>query len=115
MQAQLNTLHPQMTDVAGKIGGMTDVPASLKTQFETLKKDYDAVRVKFGVPTAGAAPAGRGGGGGGGGRAGGAPDQNVLARVGAVKNSIMSIWEAPSASMSRQAASAQSALAAAIT
>jgi hypothetical protein len=116
VQAQLNALHPQMTDIAGKIGGMENVPASVKAQFESLNKDYQAVRVKFGVPTAGAAPAaGRGGGGGGGGRGGGAPDQNVLARVGAAKQAVMGIWESPSAAITRQAGTAQSQLSAAIT
>lgn len=115
VQAQLQTLHPQMVDIAGKIGGMSNVPASVKSQFDALNKDYDAVRVKFGVPTNAAPQAGRGGGGGGGGRAGGAPDQNVLARVGAAKGAIMGIWEAPSAAVTRQATTAQSQLAAAIT
>jgi hypothetical protein len=112
VQASLNTLHPQMVDIAGKIGGMTNVPASLKSQFESLNKDYDAVRVKFGVP-AGPPAAGRGGGGGG--RGGGAADQNVLARVGASKAAIMGIWEAPSDAVSRQAASARTSLLAAIS
>ena len=114
VQAQLSTLHPQMTDIAGKIGGMANVPANVKSQFEALNKDYEAVRVKFGVPV-GPPQAGRGGGGGGGGRGGGAPDQNVLARVAAAKNGIMGIWEPPSAAMTRQAANAQSALSAAIS
>jgi hypothetical protein len=115
VQQSLNTLHPQMTDIAGKIDGMANVPGSAKSQFEALKKDFDAVRVKFGVPSGGAAAPGRGGGGGGGGgRAGGAPDPNVLARVAASKAVIMGIWEPPSAAVTRQATSAQSALASAI-
>jgi photosystem II stability/assembly factor-like uncharacterized protein len=113
VQAQLNTLHPQMTDIAGKIGGMSTVPANVKSQFESLNKDYEAVRVKFGVP-AGPPAAGRGGGGGGG-RGGGAPDQNVLARVAASKAAIMGIWEPPSDAVTRQAATARSSLLAAIT
>jgi len=114
VQASLNMLHPQMTDIAAKIGGMANVPASAKSQFESLNKDYEAVRVKFGVPSGLAAP-GRGGGGGGGGRGGGAPDQNALARVAASKATIMGIWEPPSDAVSRQAASARTALMAAIT
>jgi hypothetical protein len=114
VQQTLNTLHPQIGDIAGKIGGMANVPASAKSQFEALRKDFDAVRVKFGVPAGAAAAPGRGGGGGGG-RAGGAPDQNVLARVAAAKATIMSIWEPPSGAVTRQAASAQSALASAIS
>ncbi len=112
VQAQLNTLHPQMTDIGGKIGGLSNVPANVKSQFESLNKDYEAVRVKFGVPV-GPPAAGRGGGGGG--RGGGAADQNVLARVGAAKAAIMSIWEAPSDAVTRQAATARMQLMAAIT
>ena len=74
VQASLNALHPQMTDIAGKIGGMENVPANVKSQFESLNKDYEAVRVKFGVPVGAAAQAGRGGGGGGGGGGGAAAD-----------------------------------------
>jgi hypothetical protein len=111
VQATLNQLHPQMTDVAGKIGAAANVPANVKSQFEALNRDYEAVRVKFGVPVA-APAAGRGGGGGG--RGGGAADQNVLGRLGAAKNAIMSIWEPPSDAVSRQAASARTALTAAI-
>jgi photosystem II stability/assembly factor-like uncharacterized protein len=110
MQASLNTLHPQMTDIAGRIGGLANVPAGVKTQFEALNRDYEAVRVKFGVPTGAAAP----GRGGGGGRGGAAADQNVLGRVAAAKASIMNIWEPPSAAVSSQAASARNALSTAI-
>jgi hypothetical protein len=116
VQASLNTLHPQMTSIAGRIDSMANVPASVKAQFQSLNRDYEAVRVKFGVPSGAAAAAGRGGGGGGGGggRGGGAAD-NALGRVAAVKNAIMNIWEAPSEAASRQAASARTALTAAIT
>lgn len=113
VQASLNALHPQMVDVAGKIGAAAGVPANLKSQFEALNRDYNAVRVKFGVPSGAAAAGGRAGGGGGG-RGGGAAD-NALARVGAVKNVIMSIWEPPSEAVSRQSASARTALSSAMT
>ena len=64
-----------------------------------MNKELDAVRKKFGVPLAAAA----GGGGGGGGR-GAAPvdPENVLARTSTLKNSIMSVWETPSAALVRQ-------------
>ena len=110
VQASLNALHPQMTDIAGKIGGMENVPANVKSQFESLNKDYEAVRVKFGVP-AGAPQAGRGGGGGGG----AAAMQNALARVAAAKANVMGVWEPPSAAVSNQATSARSALSAALS
>jgi len=115
IQQQLNMLHPQMTDIAGKIGGMANVPASVKSQFESLNKEYEAVRVKFGVPVQAVAPGRGGGGGGGGGRAGGAPDQNILNRVAASKAAILGIWEPPSDAVSRQAASSRTALMAAIS
>jgi hypothetical protein len=112
VQGRLNSLHPQITDVAGKIKDRTDVPANVKSQFDALNTAYQAVRVKFGVPIAAPAAGGRGGGGGFG-RGGGAPD-NALAQVGLAKNNVMGIWEAPSAAVSRQAASARTALTSAI-
>ena len=81
MAAALNPLYAQMNDVADKLKTASNVPAPVKAQFDALKKDFDAVRVKFGVPAAGgggagggggaAAPAGAGRGGRGGGRGGG--------------------------------------------
>jgi photosystem II stability/assembly factor-like uncharacterized protein len=112
VQNTLNALHPQMTAAVTAVAANTSMPANVKSQFEALNRDYEAVRVKFGVPV-GAAQGGRGGGGGG--RGGGAPDPNVLARLGAVKGAIMGIWEPPSAAMTTQATSARSALAAAIS
>jgi hypothetical protein len=113
VQQQLSALFPQMSTVAGSLASNTSVPAGTKSQFEALQKDFDAVRVKFGVPPQ-AAQGGRGGGGGGG-RGGGAPDQNLLNRVGAAKGAVMGIWEAPSDAVSRQAASARTGLLAAIS
>ncbi|HEX6314245.1 MAG TPA: hypothetical protein VFZ73_05270 [Gemmatimonadaceae bacterium] len=109
IQQRLNMLHPQMTDIAGKIGGMANVPASVKSQFDALNREYEAVRVKFGVPVTPAQ------GGRGGGRGGAGADQNVLARTAAAKTSVMNVWEAPSEAVSRQAASSRTALLAAIT
>jgi photosystem II stability/assembly factor-like uncharacterized protein len=115
VQQQLNTLYPQMTSIAGSLSSNASVPAGTKSQFEALNKDFDAVRVKFGVPAGQPAQGGRGGGGGGGGRGGGAPDQNLLNRVAASKGAVMGIWEAPSDAVSRQAASARTGLLAAIS
>jgi hypothetical protein len=111
VQQSLNTLHPQMTSIAGSLASNSAVPANVKAQFDALNRDYEAVRVKFGVPIA-TAPAGRGGGGGG--RGGGAADQNILARVAASKNTLIAIWEPPSAAVTRQANTAQSQLTSAI-
>lgn len=98
----LNALYPQMADVAKKVAEGSNVPANVKTQFETLNKDFDAVRKKFGVPLpAPGAAGGRGGGGGGRGGAGANPE-NVLGRTTALRNGIMGIWEPPSGALSRQ-------------
>ena len=67
MTAALGPMYTQMNDVAEKLKTANNVPAATKTQFDALKKEFDAVRVKFGVP----APA-PGGGGRGGAAAGGA-------------------------------------------
>jgi hypothetical protein len=109
MAARLNALHPQMVDAAGKVAG-SSASAAAKAQFETLNKDYEALRVKFGVPTPTQAAGGFGGGGGGG-RGGGAGDtQNLVARAGTIKNSIMGIWEMPSDALMKQYADIKLAL-----
>jgi hypothetical protein len=97
--ASLNTVYGQLADVSKKLGEKPDVPASVKSQFESFQKDMDATRKKFGVPfnqNAG------GRGGGGGGRGGAVDPENVLARGSGLKQSLMGVWEAPSASMVRQ-------------
>jgi hypothetical protein len=105
---KLNTLFPQMTAAATKIRAASNVPADVKSRFEAFNKDYDSLRVKFGVPI------GAGGGGGGGGRGGGDP-RNALARLSGVKGGIMGIWEAPSVGATRQADEAKAALTKAMT
>jgi hypothetical protein len=109
--AALNALYPQMAEVGKRVSENSNVPANVKAQFEALGKSVDSVRKKFGVPI----PAAGGGRGGGGGR-GNAPDpENVLARETAVKNQLMNVWEAPSASMVREATQAKADLPKAIT
>ena len=101
----LNPFHEQMTGVVAKIGGMADVPADVKARFEALNKEYEAVRVKFGVPSgaAAAAAAGRGGRGGGGfGGGGGGGDTSLAGRIGQMKNQIMAFQEPPSDYLVRQ-------------
>jgi hypothetical protein len=109
----LNALYPQVNAAAAKIKDATNVPAGVKTAFETLKNDFDAVRVKFGVPIV----AGRGGGGGGGavGGRGGAEPENVLARTSALKVRVMGIWESPSEGTVRQTAAEKLAVQNAVT
>ena len=112
----LNALNAQMTDAATKVAA-SSAPATVKPQFETLNRDFTAVRAKFGVPfPAPAAAGGRGGGGGGGFGGGAAPDpQNLLARAGTVKTQIMSIWEPPSEALVRQYTEVKASLPKAIT
>jgi hypothetical protein len=101
----LTPLHTQITELAGKIGGMANVPEATKTQFIGVQKEFDAVRVKFGVPLAPPDAGGRGGRGGGG--RGGGPavnPANILARTATVKTRVMSFYDVPSDAMMAQAA-----------
>jgi len=111
MERKLSALNTQMNDAATKVKSAANVPDAVKAQFADVSKQFDSVRVKFGV--GGAAAAGRGAGGGGGGR--GAVDlSNALARTGAAKSAIMGIWETPSAGMLKQSADSKAALTKAI-
>ncbi len=103
----LNTLYPQMTEAASKLKDATNVPADVKAQFDALQKQFDAVRVKFGVPIQ---QAGGRGFGGGGGRGGAIDPENVLARTSALKTQILAIWEVPSDALLRQYNELKSAL-----
>ena len=106
MTNALNALYPQMTDLAGKIAGMTNVPAPVKAQFDAANKEFDAIRTKFGVPpAAGGGGGGRGGGGGGGGFGGGggaANDADLVGRAGTVKTQILAFVETPSDSLMKR-------------
>jgi hypothetical protein len=93
----LNTLYPQMTDAAKKLSDSSGVPAKTKAQFDSLNKDFESLRKRFGVPIPVPAAGGRGGGGG---RGGPPPDpENVLARTVTLKNQLVSVWETPSTAM----------------
>ncbi|MBL8980659.1 MAG: hypothetical protein JNL26_00650 [Gemmatimonadetes bacterium] len=108
----LAALFRDISGVAAKVDSSA-APANVKSDFAAFRKDFDALRGKFGIgaPAAG----GFGGGGGGGGAAAqAAAAANVLGRVGNVKGAIMGIWETPSAGSLAQANSARSALTAAI-
>ncbi len=104
----LGALYPQVT-AAGTRLGASSAPAAVKAQFDVFTKEFDAVRVKFGVP---AAVGGRGGGGGG---RGGAVAGDVLAPVATLKVQAGGIWEAPSDAVVRQSAAAKLALQLAVT
>lgn len=112
--AALGPLYTQMTDLAGKMAGMTNVPDAVKTQFTAVQKEFDTVRAKFGVP---AGPAAAGAGRGGGGFGGAAPvnNTNVLARVGNVKTQILTFYDMPSDTLMRQYADVRIALPRAVT
>lgn len=104
-------LYTAMTDLAGKIAGMTNVPEATKTQFAAVQKEFDTVRAKFGVPPA-AGGGGRGGGFGGGGAAN---TDDVVAKTGNVKSQIMAFYDMPSTSLMNQYADVKLALPKAIT
>jgi hypothetical protein len=106
----LNALYPQMGAVSKQLGEKPDVPANVKAQFAALEKQLDSVRAKFGVPLPAPGGRGGGGGGGGGGRGGAADPENVLARVSALKQSLMGVWEPPSAALVQQYESVKVAL-----
>jgi hypothetical protein len=105
MTNALGPFHTQMLEVAGKIGGMSNVPAAVKTQFDAATKEFDGIRVKFGVPPTlgGAAP---GGGGGGGGRGGGPPANpaDLAAAVGTLKSQMLMFHDVPSDTLVKRAA-----------
>jgi hypothetical protein len=101
----LNTMYPQMADIASKIDARSDIPATVKTQFAALNRDFNAVRRKFGVP-----PQPTNVGGGRGGRGGGGPPADtadVVNRTATLKNQIQGIWEIPSETLARQYADAK--------
>jgi len=97
--------------ITARMRAAPTVPPAVKTQFETFAKDYDSVRVKFGVAAPGGAggPGGGRGAGGGGGRGGGDP-ANVLGRVATAKANLLAMWEVPSSGTMRQVNDAKSAL-----
>lgn len=111
----LNAIFTQMPGVASKVKESSTVPATVKTEFDTFSRDFDSLRVKFGVAPAGAAGGRGGAGGGGGGRGGGADPRNVLARAGTVKGQVMGIWEMPSDAIVKQYTSVKADLPKAIS
>jgi photosystem II stability/assembly factor-like uncharacterized protein len=96
--AAMAPFYTQMSNLAAKLPGMDNVPADAKASFAALQKDFDAMRVKFGVPAA------AGGGGGRGQGRGGAPAsvENLVGRAGTVKSQMMAFWDMPSDALVRQ-------------
>jgi hypothetical protein len=130
--ARLATLDAEMLKVSSRVDSGS-VSAASKTQYAAVRKDLDAVRVKFGQNPGGAGAGGGRGGGAGGGRGGGAggatPDAqaafaqqaaaaqqaNALGRLTTAKTAIQNLWETPSAALVKQATDAKAALAVAVT
>jgi photosystem II stability/assembly factor-like uncharacterized protein len=92
-----NPLYTQMTEVAAKVKD-AKLPTSVRTDFDALNKEFDAIRPKFGVPP----PAGGGRGRGGFGGRGGFDPNDLVARAGQVKGEIMAFWEMPSDALVKQ-------------
>jgi len=124
-ETQLAAIYPEISAAASKVKAASDIPSGVKSQFDALQKDFDAVRVKFGVgpstDTTVASAGGRGGRGGGGrggagrgGAGGGGESANVLTRVASLKTTIGGIWETPSEALTKRYADAKTALPAAI-
>ncbi|HMF93310.1 MAG TPA: hypothetical protein VKE96_03415 [Vicinamibacterales bacterium] len=73
------SLSRQLAELATTLSARSDVAADVKSAFDAVKKDVDALAPKLTIPA--------GGRGGGGGR-GGAPE-SLLARLGQAKNGLM--------------------------
>jgi hypothetical protein len=106
MESALQSLLPQMTDLAAKVPTMSNVPNAVKAQFEALNKEFTTIREKFGVepPDPNQQAGGFGGrGGGGGGRGGGpAPNPNdVLSRLNSTKTQILTFYDVPSDTLTK--------------
>jgi photosystem II stability/assembly factor-like uncharacterized protein len=81
--AGVASLNRQLTQLTTEIASKSDVPADVKSAFESLKSETTAMAVKLPAPGGGG---GRGGGGGGG---RGGPDPSVTGRIGQAKNGMM--------------------------
>jgi hypothetical protein len=104
----LFTMVPQMRAIDTALATRSDIPAGVKTQFAAVKRQFESLAPKFGVPTVPpAAGAGAGGGGGGGGRGGAGVDTSTYGRLSSLKGQIGGIWETPSESLQRQYADAR--------
>jgi hypothetical protein len=119
--ADLHELQRRATDVARPLAALfpnvqataprvdsSSAPANVKQDFADFRKEFDAVRAKFGVGAGGGF--GGGGGGGGGAAAQAALAANALGRLSALKSAIIGMWEAPSEGTMRQVEAARAAL-----
>jgi photosystem II stability/assembly factor-like uncharacterized protein len=99
--AALFTMVPQIRAIDTALSTRTDVPASVKTRFAAVKRQFETIAPRFGVPTV-PPTAGQGAGGGGGGRGGAGADTSTYGRLTSLKGQIGGIWETPSESLQRQ-------------
>jgi hypothetical protein len=79
--AGVASLNRQITQLSQDIAAKTDIPADVKSAFESLKTDAAAMAPKLPIAAGGG---GRGGGGGGGGRGG--ADPTLIGKIGQAKN-----------------------------
>ena len=106
----LAALFTEVQKVALKVDSSA-APQSVKDEWAAFRKEFDALRAKFGVGVA----AGGFGGGGGGAAAIAAAAANALGRVSGIKGAVMGVWEAPSNGTMRQVNEAKAALSAAMS
>jgi len=113
LQGQGSEMVTTLTSLGTEVGkavtklDSSSAPANVKADFTAFRKDFDAVRAKFGLGVPAVTFGGPGGGFGGG---GGAPSANVIARVGTIKAAIMGVWEAPSDATMKQVADVKAAV-----
>ncbi|MCC6244070.1 MAG: hypothetical protein IT353_14610 [Gemmatimonadaceae bacterium] len=127
---ELHTLHSQAADAATQLTALyaemqkaspkldsSAAPAQVKADFAEFRKEFDAVRAKFGVGIPAVTFGGPGGAPGGGFGGGGAPGgaANVLARVAGVTGAVMGVWEMPSDAVMKQIADVKSAVPGAVS
>ena len=99
---RLGTLRTQIAAAQAKIDSASSTPLSRadSTRFAEVKAGYEAIRGRFGLPIPGVSAPAAGGGGFGGFAA---PNPaNVYGRYTALKSSVLSIWETPSAALQLQ-------------
>jgi photosystem II stability/assembly factor-like uncharacterized protein len=101
----LAALQAQVVAITAKVDSSTTLGADVKAEWAQFRRDFDALKAKFGVGL----PAFGGGFGGGA-----SPDANVLTRIGTAKNNMLSVWETPSDALVKQGAAARAALDAAV-
>ncbi len=103
---RMTTLRQQLTETSARIDSVQGISTRDRRRYDEVRRTYDVLRVRFGLPAIGTpAPAVGGGGGGGGGGFGGfgvIPVQNTYGRFVALKAGVVGLWETPSAAIQTQ-------------